>query len=517
MQINLMQRLTRRLRSPALIVAEIAVIALAGVAGVVFPLARVFRSAWFLGVVALTFASLLVVVAGQVRRLVRARRFPRLALLGGPSIHAGLLLVILAAALKALFGADAVVDLLEGEALPPDPVAWTVQQPGMLAAPIRISHPVTLEAVNARRYAAGDLQSLAVRLRLSPEAQGAARLADVPVNKSIEASGVRLFVGSDYGPAALVEWRGADGGLARTAALLQHERGLRFAGELAGPDGARAYLRTRVAPSGSRPVTVDVRVMKGPALQYVGVVRINETITLPSGGSLALRGAPFWARLHASRDPALGLFYLGFALVTLGITLRFARLPPPLPTLPTLLPLPALLLLLACAVGLTGCNEASLAKARKLVERYNTAVSEAYRRGDVKLVDPVVGQKEGKKLTGLIGVRLDLGLTLDAHLLSLEVLEARHVQGELRVRTRERWTYCDRRIGTGEQAGEKAEDSYEMLYFFTRAGRDWLVDRIEFAVPPKLAKPPATWAIAHGRLPGQDTTRPAEGKEGVAP
>ena len=54
---------------------------------------------------------------------------------------------------------------------------------------------------------------------------------------------------------------------------------------------------------------------------------------------------------------------------------------------------------------------------------YNDVVSEAYRRGDARLVDSVAGPNEGKKLTGLIGVRLDLGLTLDSQLLAIEVVD----------------------------------------------------------------------------------------------
>jgi hypothetical protein len=80
-----------------------------------------------------------------------------------------------------------------------------------------------------------------------------------------------------------------------------------------------------------------------------------------------------------------------------------------------------LLFLGTCLAFTSGCNRVSQSQARQFVERYNQVVSEAYRRGDVRLVDPVVGPNEGRKLTGLIGVRLDLGITLDSRLLALDL------------------------------------------------------------------------------------------------
>ena len=113
--------------------------------------------------------------------------------------------------------------------------------------------------------------------------------------------------------------------------------------------------------------------------------------------------------------------------------------------------------IVACLMLATGCNRVSQADARQLVERYNKFVSEAYRRGDIKLVDSVVGPNEGRKLTGLIGVRLDLGITLDSQLLSLDVIGVEQKPNELFVRTKEKWSYRDRKIGSGEQVGQAVE------------------------------------------------------------
>jgi hypothetical protein len=172
-----------------------------------------------------------------------------------------------------------------------------------------------------------------------------------------------------------------------------------------------------------------------------------------------------------------------------------------------------LLSLALLAAASAGCRRTSEPEARGLVERYNRVVSEAYRRGDVKLVDPVVGPREGKKLTGLIGVRLDLGLTLDSELLSLDVTGVEREGGSLRVFTRETWRYRDRRIGDGEQVGDEARDEYEMQYTFVRQDGAWVVDDLKFSKPPLVGRKTSAWRAPPEALHGvrtSPTSRPAQ-------
>ena len=128
-----------------------------------FALDHIFRSGWFLAATALAGASLALIVFEQVKRLraqlsqrLTAAHFQnapfrteferatlgglasrqsssppneqlriwterRIGLLGSPVFHLGLLLIIVAGALRALIGSEAVVDLVEGETLPPTP------------------------------------------------------------------------------------------------------------------------------------------------------------------------------------------------------------------------------------------------------------------------------------------------------------------------------------------------------------------------------------------------------------
>jgi hypothetical protein len=460
----------RFLRSPAVIVGEILAFGAAGAAGASWPGLRVFQSPWFFALVILAAASLSVTVLDLARR----RR------VGSLVFHAGLLLVILAGALRAWFAADAIVDLIEGETLLPKSEAWSAQSPGWLGRPIRLEVPVTLETVSGSRYPGGDLRDL----------RASFSVGELAVNRQLKIGSSRISLGREFGPALLLEWPLAG----REAALLRDVGRGRYEGVSKGPDGYCAYLRANAA----RPASVEVRVVRGDGLVAVTDLRVGQTLPLPGGMKLMLHGAPMWVRLHGSRDPALWLAYLGFAMVLGGTLLLFVFRPVPAcraVPVPRVAMQPAVVAALLLLLAAAGCRPSSTEEARRLVTRYNDVVSEAYRRGDVKLVDGVVGVEEGKRLTGLIGVRLDLGLTLDSHMLSLEVQGVERNRNELRVRTKERWKYCDRKIGTGAMFGEEGIDSYDMLYVFRKKDSDWLVEEIQFAAPPQVGRKPTTWAM----------------------
>lgn len=341
--------LRQLLRSPGVIVGEIASIALAGALGAAWPAARVFQSVWFPALALLAAASLAVVVVEQFRRLrvlwslqpsaVQFESAPfhteferparpagaqtrvwterRIGLSGAAVLHAGLLLVIVAGVLRAWFAAEASVDLIEGETLPPTAAAWGAQWPGALAKPIQLSSPVTLGSLTMTRYGNGEIKSLLAQIRVG-DGQ-----SELHVNRRLAQAGGSLFLGSDFGSAALVEWRREGADPVRQAALLASQGKGSFAGPSAGPDGLRAYLRADIGADGHHPAHLDVRVMQDRALLFAGLVPVGGSVALPGGRTLALQGAPFWVRLHASRDAALWMAYLGFALVMAGAAIVF--------------------------------------------------------------------------------------------------------------------------------------------------------------------------------------------------
>jgi len=135
-----------------------------------------------------------------------------------------------------------------------------------------------------------------------------------------------------------------------------------------------------------------------------------------------------------------------------------------------------------------GCRGLGEAKATRLVRAYNDKVIEAFRTGDARLVEAVAGPKEAKKLSGLIGVKLDQGLTLDAQLLELRVLKVERVKDAVLVDTAEEWYYRERRIGSGQPVGQDSRDRYQMRYVLRPLDKRWVVDEIQFAAPPQVGR-----------------------------
>jgi hypothetical protein len=173
---------------------------------------------------------------------------------------------------------------------------------------------------------------------------------------------------------------------------------------------------------------------------------------------------------------------------------------------------------LACAcLALAACRELPDADAVKLVEAYNARVIEAFRAGDAALVEPVAGPEEAKKITGLVGVKLDLGITLDAKLTALHVLGVERSGGEVQVSTDETWAYRDRRIGTGEQVGEASTDHYVMRYHLQKLQGRWVVARIEWTEPPQVGRARAETRIDVDAAHGIETRRPPAPDPAPAP
>ncbi len=569
-------KIKRLLRSPKLIIGELAGLAAFGAVGAVRESWHVFGGVWFAALTAVTAFSLAIVVLEQFRRLRTAwalnlteanfnsapfkMEFHRLAtgavprqkiwserrlgLAGSLVFHSGLLALILAGLCRALFATDAATDLLETETLAPQSDAWTSQFPGLAAAPFALDRQITLREVSATRYADGDLRSLSLRVAVD----GAEK--EIQVNEQVHVGNNRIFSAREFGPAAVVEWT-QNGSSLRRAVLLSESGAGNYEGELAAAKNLRAYFRSHIDAEGNHAGATEVRVMNGNALLAAETLLPGATLALPDGGKITLQGLPFWARIHGSRDSALWLAYAGMILTMTGAAMMFCLIKLDFCVVITPLgerekvfvalkpqrfaplfqerfdtlvreqreigvsaPRQKILgpeaqghaslatafqnavicvFLLASLVFVSGCGRVSKTEAKQLVERYNQVVSEAYRRGDVRLIDPVVGPKEGKRLLGLIGVRSDLGITLDSELVSLEIVGVEQVKNLLQVRTKEHWRYRDLKIGSGEQVGQASQDFYEMTYCFTNANKVWLVDEIKFAAPPRVGRTNTPW------------------------
>lgn len=180
-------------------------------------------------------------------------------------------------------------------------------------------------------------------------------------------------------------------------------------------------------------------------------------------------------------------------------------------SLPVLLPFRAMALLLVAAGAMACQRSPTDAQAEALVRRYNALVSDAYRAGDYRIAQPVVGEDETRRLAAHVGVRSDQGITLDARLVEIAFKKVERKGDEATVTTEERWHYLDRRIGSGEQVGQESRDHYVMRYHLRKAGGGWIVERTEFAERPEVGRTEVPNRAPPTNLHGFETVSPPGG------
>jgi hypothetical protein len=147
------------------------------------------------------------------------------------------------------------------------------------------------------------------------------------------------------------------------------------------------------------------------------------------------------------------------------------------------------------------------AEAEEVVRRYNALVTEAYRTGDFRVAQPVLGPDELRKVAAHVGVKLDQGITLDARLTEFKVEKVERKGDEVMVLTDERWHYLDRKIGTGEQVGQDSRDHYRMRYVLRQVDGKWVVDRTEFAEKPEVGRKQVPDQAPAAAFHGMDATQ----------
>jgi hypothetical protein len=371
-------RLRRILRSPWTITAELSGIALSGLAATlvdqhptaaarqgfeaarpaaslmvrILGLDRVFTSSWFLGLVALAACSLILVVWEQWRRLGREwgpptegsfrtapyrREFTRRATgdgrrvrittrgragsLGSPLFHTGLLVVAIAGVGRMLVSADAVGQAVEREVIPAGPAGFEIQERGLVAAPVALSHPIRFVELVPSHYASGDLLRLSARIAPDP---GSPATIELAVNAPLDLGGTRLYLTQEFGPAFILEFQRGGAPMVRSVMLRAGDSGdYEWTGSL--PDGPELRVRAPASPGAARPPSVlDVRVLSWGALKAAGRMQPGSTLELPDGGRITLREVRWWVKLVGSRDPSAWPVFLGFGIAITGVILLFA-------------------------------------------------------------------------------------------------------------------------------------------------------------------------------------------------
>lgn len=371
----------RVLRWPPSIVVEVLGIAVAGVAYTVVPqvteraasrrfaidhpllsragtalaLDRVLHSPWFLALVLLAAASLGIVLLEQWRcaarewgrplreetfrsaayrreverstrpegrvAFARFRTTGRIGLLGSPLFHLGLMVLLLAATVRAAFSADGVVRLYEGEILPPSALAYAWRSSGWFAPAFSLASPLRLERVEPQHYASGDLRQVSALVSLI--ADGAGRPARVAVNEPLRLGRDTFYIASMNGPAVLYELRAASS-VERRALILDAAGADAFEGFEVLLGGYEVRLRARPPAPGMVPRVVEARLVRRGALLYVGGLAVGQEATAGDGTRLRIHDVRRWAEFHGTRDLSAPLAYAGFVLAILGAVLIFA-------------------------------------------------------------------------------------------------------------------------------------------------------------------------------------------------
>jgi len=309
---------------------------------------HLFTSPWFLGLIALTLASLSVVAKDQVARAWRlGRRTPAIEALrgapyrreavfpgpcpggasaaeirvrgslgvwGAPLFHVGLLLVVFAGLLRALFGAESVVDLMAGETLDPVSGRFSSEWPGLLARPFSLPEALTLEEIHVTRYPSGETKSVSGSIRLGEGERSTVH--PVAINSPVRIGFHSVYIRSVGGIAALVEVHGRDR-IERHAILLR-EAAAGSAGQMTLADGT--VLRAASNESGIGRVSgrIDLRAVRGGALVGASFLAPGQGLNLPGGERIVLAGVVPWAQLSGQRDVSTPVVYLGFLFVCLG-------------------------------------------------------------------------------------------------------------------------------------------------------------------------------------------------------
>jgi len=377
-----MQRLIRLLRNPRFIVGEVGLlVALFFVstivpsvgeegavpgrpeAGAATSLGRVsdvlgldhlFTSPVFLILVVLAMASLTVVLKDQLARAWRLQRgasratgssgapyrreelFPgeipagvlpaevrirgAVGVWGSPLFHLGILLIVVAGILRALFGADAVVDLLAGETLLPRSDPYGRQWPGLLAKPFAFPVAVRLEELHVTRYPSGETRWVEGTLRLGEGPAGA--LVPIAVNGPVTRAFHTLYLRTIGGAAVLLDVQHGSG--SERHAILLREAGRGAEGTARLGDGTLLRVASNGGGIGRIPERVDVRALRSGGLAGVASLGRNEGLSLADGTRAVVAEIVPWAQFSGRRDVATPVVYIGFLFVCLGGLLMMA-------------------------------------------------------------------------------------------------------------------------------------------------------------------------------------------------
>lgn len=366
---KILRRIRRLLRLPKVIMGEIGVITLACVISTIIPqtptatsvevlrfshawplvsnvatglhLDQVLWAPWFLVACLAAAGSLSLVFVEHLRRLERAWRQPltelsfrgaplnveftrpsrqrtgtiiaqegRLGWVGSPLFHLGLLLCMAGGLGRALWGSDAVVDVVQGETLAPNAAAWGGQWGGLWSTPIALPQQARFDDLKVSYHASGDIAAESATLEIG------GRKEPMQVNAPLHLGDLTVYLTLDHGPAALIVV--GDPKRDKAIAVLAHEEGAQEVSYEGTQNGVELHLRATQPKDHSLPQGFEARVLVDGGLRYAGPLGLGQGVALGGERAVVLREIRPWARLRASRDPILPVVWLGLLFATLG-------------------------------------------------------------------------------------------------------------------------------------------------------------------------------------------------------
>jgi hypothetical protein len=175
----------------------------------------------------------------------------------------------------------------------------------------------------------------------------------------------------------------------------------------------------------------------------------------------------------------------------------------------------------ALVAGSAACQRDRRGEVEQAVRTYLERLVAAYAASDETLVDPLVGEEQGRRLVGLIGVKSDTGIALEAKLLELSFVKVEGRGDEWTAETEEQWAYRDVGLKTRQQVGAPSVDRYAVRYTFVRKDGKLILEGVEFTEPPQVGRKTTPIMIdsrtAHGLPPGEEKALPVPGPAPAAP
>lgn len=249
----------------------------------------------------------------------------RLGWWGTTILHAGMLMVVLAAAASAAFSARAVIDLSQDE-------VWAsggsllAEESGLLASPLDLGRPLRLEDVQTSTWENGELRALRLDLSVGDGA-GGWNAVSTSVNSPLRIGPHTLYASSgEFGDAAFLRVKGPT--VPETRARMEFG----FV-----PGGAPAYADIALPDLPTIEGRWDPEHAKSDdllTLRYTDASGTEHRAGLSPGESaalgtynveFALRGV--WARVIVVRAFGVTLLFLGFAVIGLGSLVVYAMVP----------------------------------------------------------------------------------------------------------------------------------------------------------------------------------------------